>query len=142
MKPAKIVKEPKIGDEYFMLIISDDGSHEWWIYRVRSIQNRNTTDRAYQGRLPDHFVRYVYAIAVFSWTWGKRSAKSGDYGWLDPISDDWRKKWRADEEPRDLFRTKKAAIKYEIAQHDPTYYDDPEQGAKILAKLQNMLKRA
>lgn len=131
MKPAKI------GDEYFSLYIDEETlSHEWWIYRVRSIQNRKV------AAWSDRTTRYVYAIAVFSWTWGKRSTKSGDYGWLDPISDDWRKKWRADEEPRDLFRTKKAAIKYEIASHDPRYYDDPEQGAKILAKLQNMIKRA
>jgi len=135
MKPAKI------GDEYFMLIISDDLTHEWWIYRVRSIQNR-TVDNGYPPLIPRRVIRYVYAIAVFSWTWGKRSTKSGDYGWLDPISDDWRKKWRADEEPRDLFKTKKAAIKYEIATHDPEYFDDPAESARVLTKLQNMLKRS
>lgn len=136
------VKPAKIGDEYFRLFVNDDGMHEWWTYRVRSIQNRNITPKEYQGRLPDRIVRYVYAVAIFSWTWGKLSTKAGDYGWLDPISDDWRVKWRADEEPRDLFRTKKAALKYEIATHDPEYFDDPAEGVRVLTKLQNMLKRA
>src|SRR5690606_8090719 len=131
----------KIGDEYFMLIINDDLSHEWWIYRVRSIQNR-TVDNGYPPLIKPRIIRYVYAIAVFSWTWGKRSTKTGDYGWTDSISDDWRKKWRADEEPRDLFKTKKAAIKYEIATHDPENFDDPAEGARVLTKLQNMLKRS
>lgn len=136
------MREPKIGDEYFSLFIDPEtGEHEWWIYRVRSIQNRKRKSMFPGfGSLPS--VRYVYAIGVFSWTWGKRSSKAGDFGWLDPISDDWRKKWKAGEEPRDLFETKKAALKSELSRYDADDYDDPTIADKVFRKLENMLARS
>jgi len=129
----------KIGHEYLALDISDtDATHSWSVWRVRTIQNRK--------RSSGITVRYVYAILVESWTWGKRSTKAGDYGWLDPVPEWCRKKWRADEEPRGIFKTKKDAIKHELATHkkymSPEDYDDPAMFDRITTKLENMLKRA
>lgn len=136
-------KEPKIGAEYFSLNIDEDNAtHDWSIYRVRTIQNRKPK---FGGRVGLITVRYVYAILVESYTWGKRSTKSGDYGWLPNIPQWCRHKWRADAEPSDMFKTKKAAIRHELDRYKEYVRDDfdnPDMHLKILTKLENMLKRA
>lgn len=136
-------REPKIGAEYFSLTVDEDNAtHDWSIYRVRTIQNRRPKFGSRPGIIT---VRYVYAILVADWTWGKRSTKSGDYGWLPRIPQWCRHKWRADEEPRNMFKTKKAAIKHELDGYrdaSPEDFDNPDMLPKIIAKLENMLKRA
>jgi len=136
-------KEPKIGAEYFSLNVDeDDATHDWSIYRIRSIQNRKPR---FGGRPGLITVRYVYAILVADWTYGKRSTKSGDYGWLPNIPQWCRHKWRVTDEPSGIFKTKKAAIKRELDRYKDYVQDDldnPDMLPKILTKLENMLKRA
>lgn len=111
-------------------------------YRVRSIQNRRPK---FGGRPGLITVRYVYAILVADYTWGKRSTKAGDYGWLPRIPEWCRHKWRAGEEPSGMFATKKAAIKHELERYKRCTWEDfdtPGMHEKILTKLENMLKRA
>lgn len=135
-----MIKEPKIGDEYFHLFIDEStGEHEWWIYRVRSVQNR-VTKSMFPDLIPDHVTRYVYAIQINEFTWGKRSKKHGDFGWLDPISSVWRDKWKVGTKPHGLFLTKKQALKAEMAEYDARNYDSPEIADKVLKKLKRMIK--
>lgn len=138
-----MTREPKIGAEYFSLNIDEEnGSHDWSTHRVRSLQNRRLK---FGGRPGMITVRYVYAILVADYTWGKRSTKSGDYGWLPRIPQWCRHKWRVTDEPSGMFKTKKAAIQHELDRYKKYTredFDTPGMHEKILTKLENMLKRA
>lgn len=120
----------KVGDEFLQCTVSDgDGKIDWTRWRVRTIRGG-----------------FVYAIAVYPWTWGKRSKKRGDFGWLDPIGPLWRRKWRVGgTRPPELGATRLQAITHEIASvkryGEPDDYDRPETYAKAIRTLQSMQTR-
>lgn len=59
--------------------------------------------------------RAFYTLKNFV-TWGKLSKRHGDYGWLDPIADVWRKRIPVNGNlPTGMGRSKQAAIRSYIA---------------------------
>lgn len=122
----------KIGDTWYAVnVVDDTGTIEWDVYTIRTIRGG-----------------YVYATARNKWTWGKRSTRNGDFGWLDPIDPLWRVKWRIGAEPSSyhcMARSRKAAIKLQIASlkayGDDDNYKEPGTLAKVIKTLGTMLKR-
>jgi len=89
----------------------------------------------------------ITAIWKLSHTWGKRSRKHGDHGWLDPIPAWCRKTWRVvdmERWPRSgpfawmLFTTKRAAIRDAIKTTEPDDFDTTEQYDRHIASLKRM----
>jgi hypothetical protein len=83
----------------------------------------------------------ITAIWKLSHTWGKRSKKQGDFGWLDPIPAWCRNTWREDRPIPSwfmLFTTKRQAIRHFIKTHDPEDFDTPEQAERALIGLNRM----
>ena len=114
----------KVGQTLYMIGADPDGTPtvETWI--VRTIRGGKIT-----------------AIWKLSHTWGKRSRKHGDFGWLDPIPAWCRKTWRADQPMPvwfQLFTTKRQAIRDAIKDHDPDDFDTLEQADRFITKLQRM----
>lgn len=79
----------------------------------------------------------VYAILKGPFTWGKRSSKHGDFGWLDPVPawcrervDGNRCSW--------LFTTKLQAIRSEIKDHHSDDFASPEIAEKALKTLKSL----
>lgn len=85
----------------------------------------------------------ITAIWKLSHTWGKRSRKHGDYGWLDPIPAWCRKTWR-DEGKRSgpyawsLFTTKRAAVQDALRTTQPDDFDTPQQYERHIDSLKRM----
>lgn len=80
----------------------------------------------------------VYATWKCSTSWGKRSSKHGDFGWLDPVPPWCRERvdlcsW--------LFTTKLQAIRDAIKRFDPTEYNTPEIAEKALKTLKSLEKK-
>lgn len=119
----------KLGDVLWTCDEDDSGKVSFTEYRVRTIR---------KGK--------AYATAIYPWTWGKLSSKSGDFGWLDPIPSWCRRAWRIGENlPYGLRTTKLAAIKEAIRIHkehgDPDDYADPATYDRITKTLASMLTR-
>ncbi|QBQ72130.1 hypothetical protein Milano_108 [Agrobacterium phage Milano] len=77
----------------------------------------------------------IYATLKGSFTWGKRSSKHGDFGWLDPVPAWCRQRvdlcsW--------LFTTKLQAIRNEIKRHHPEDFVSPEIAEKALKTLKSL----
>lgn len=86
----------------------------------------------------------VYAILKASFTWGKLSKKTGDFGWLDPIPPWCRCSKRIDAEWDGIATTKKKAIKLQISYTKRHGDDEDYQGitvAEIIRKLETLYKR-
>ena len=119
----------KVGERFLSIYVDDEGKISWDEHIVRTIRGG-----------------YVYAIQKETWTWGKRSTRTGDFGWLDPIDPHFRTKWRVGaERPARLSKTRTQAIRYAIEHHerysDPEDYEDPKTFQKVTETLQRMLKR-
>ncbi|WP_298983388.1 hypothetical protein [uncultured Roseibium sp.] len=86
----------RVGDQYWHAYYNEDADKiEWCDYRVRTIRGG-----------------YVYAIQkVDNITWGKRSKKHGDFGWLKSIPSYCRERWRVGEKSDYLSKTKSAALR-------------------------------
>ncbi len=88
-----------------------------WV--VRSIQKKRGSQTKY-GRTVSEFARnddvYVNITEkVQGITWGKRSKKNGDYGWLASISQQHRQSFKVGERlPYGVYTTKLAALKYAL----------------------------
>ncbi|WP_338854207.1 hypothetical protein WE348_23215 (plasmid) [Alteromonas macleodii] len=99
----------------------DDGSsavelQEW---HVRSIQRKRGTQTSYGVKKPlaeyyqDKYVNITQKIKGV--TWGKRSRKNGDYGFLKSIPEYFRKQFRVGNDlPSGIFTTQLSALKYAI----------------------------
>jgi len=88
----------KVGDELYQASI-DDRRVAFRKYIVRTIQNRG-------GELTAYLIKYVPGL-----TWGKRSKKRDDVGWLDPIDPMFREKI-TDRKDSDRFsKTKVASVR-------------------------------
>jgi hypothetical protein len=72
----------KKGDIGYCVMWSDDDTKfEFWEYHLRTVQRRKV------GYLQDHRVLYHYwAPKLKGTTWGKKSRKHGDFGWLPMAS--------------------------------------------------------
>ena len=119
----------KIGDEFYSYSVDDNGKVELETHVLRTIRGK-----------------YAYAIHKHEFTWGKRSGKAGDYGWLDPIWPEWRTEWRiAGDRPTKRATSKLMAIRQAIKDHqrwsEPDDYPDPTMHAKALKTLQAMETR-
>ena len=112
------------GQTLYMIGCEEDGrpTTETWI--VRTIRG---------GR--------ITAIWKLSHTWGKRSKKNGDFGWIDPIPAWCRKTWVADKPMPSwffLFTTKRQAIANAIKTFEREDYDSDEIAERFLAGLKRM----
>lgn len=87
----------KVGQSLWMVMIDDDSKITMEEYVIRTIRG---------GK--------VHAIWKLQCTWGKRSTKSGDFGWLSPIPAWTRNSWKIDGEPWNLHTTKLQAIRSEL----------------------------
>ena len=109
----------KIGQILYTCYVNEDtGKVDFGEYHVRTIRKGN-----------------VYAVWKCSVTWGKRSSKHGDFGWLDPVPAWCRERadlcsW--------LFTTKLQAIRNEIKTFDPTEFKTPEIAEKALKSLKTL----
>jgi len=88
-----------------------------WI--VRSIQARRGT-KSRMGcptRFFSESTKYVNITQKIDLvTWGKRSSKTGDYGWLKTIPADFRKQFAVGHSlPRGIYTTIRAAVLCEVA---------------------------
>lgn len=84
----------KVGTILYWLTTENDGSPTVEEYHVRTIRGGKIT-----------------AIWKLKCTWGKRSTKNGDFGWLDPIPAWTRKSWYIGAPlPFKFFTTKRQAI--------------------------------
>ena len=87
----------------------EDGTLTPFVYVVRTIRGGN-----------------VYAILKASYTWGKLSAKSGHYGWLDPLPPLTRDRTRQGNKFYGLFTTKRQAL-LDVKKHiskNKKWYDE------------------
>lgn len=114
----------KVGQTLYNIGVAEDGSPttETWI--IRTIRGGKVT-----------------AIWKLSHTWGKRTKKHGDFGWLDPIPAWCRRTWREDGPiPRwyGLFTTKRQAVMHEIKNFHEDDFDTPEQAERFITKLKRM----
>ncbi|NTI22398.1 hypothetical protein G6M87_11065 [Rhizobium rhizogenes] len=85
----------------------------------------------------------VHLIWKLECTWGKRSSKSGDFGWLKRIPAWTRTKWRVSgEPPPHLKTTKLAAIRHELKTAVAGDFDTDEAFEKAKKTLKSMESRA
>lgn len=90
----------------------------------------------------------AYLTLKESWTWGKRSKKNGDFGWLDPVPAWCRNRVLEGSPGADMFRpTKRGALMAALAAERRTRarYKDAETRAccdLAIAALSARLKRA
>jgi hypothetical protein len=113
----------KIGQELYTLSIEDDGKCSIETYKVRTIRHG-----------------FVYAILVASFTWGKKSTRHGDFGWLDPINSCFRQSCKIGEKFHNLHTTKRGAWAYP-GNLDWIDDSDPEE-ARIREKIKKTIKSA
>lgn len=90
----------KVGDAYFLAGVDDAGkafADEWILRTIRG--------------------GYGFLVMKADFvTWGKRSSKTGDYGWLDPIDPLFRRRFRLEDGvPADFARSSVAAYRKALA---------------------------
>lgn len=111
----------KIGQDLYTIFCDDDGKVEIWTYRIRSIR---------KGK--------VAATLVADFTWGKRSSKAGDYGWL-PNTPAWTRRTFSENRPvTDLWTTKLQAIRAELKTLDVDHFDSQEAYDRAKRSLKSM----
>lgn len=106
---------------------TETGKFEWNEYILRTIRG---------GK--------AFATMKLPWTWGKRSKKNGDFGWLDPVSPEWRRWWLLGKMPdwMDLHTTKLAALRYAKKQMEEGDFDNDDAYRKALKTVDSMITRA
>lgn len=118
----------KVGDIYHSFYLDDeDMSVTWWEHHVRTIRAGKVT-----------------AIVKNPVTWGKRSKKHGDFGWLKNIPQLYRESWSIREKPYDLYKTKLMAINAEIQKQkkrDWYYPEDYKNYMKKLLQIKGRIRR-
>jgi len=111
----------KPGKVYYGIVHDDNGKPSFDEWVVRTVRGGKVT-----------------AILKASFTWGKRSTKAGDYGWLPRIPAWCRTTWRIDREPFGIFTTKLQAVRHELKTTEPDDFDQPEQYDRFMAGLKRM----
>lgn len=88
--------------------------------------------------------KYGYLVLKASFTWGKRSGKTGDYGWLDPIPAWCRQKFRLESGPPKLYaRSKSQALRLALADERQSIAEGFGEATseKIVKTLEAWIKR-
>jgi hypothetical protein len=113
----------KPGDILYQVLHEDDGKPTMEEWHIRTIRGGKIT-----------------AIWKLPHTWGKRSKKHGDFGWLDPIPAWCRQTWRVGSKPIGLSTTRRQAIRtaLQYAEKYPQDHDTPEQRDRFIAGLKRM----
>ena len=120
----------KVGDIFYSFHVDDETlKSEFSEYTVRTIRG---------GK--------IYAIEKNCCTWGRRSKKHGDFGWLESFNPMWRHSWRIDGKlPWGIFRTKLMAVNAEIKLYTKTdwkkWYGTTEDYDKYMKKMLSVKKR-
>lgn len=113
----------RVGQTLYQILHEDDGKPtvEEWI--VRTVRGDKATA--------------IWKLAGI--TWGKRSKKHGDFGWLDPLPAWTRQTWRIEGTgPLGLRTTKKAAVAEALKNAEPDDFDTPEQFERYVAGLKRI----
>lgn len=104
-------------------------SLEEWV--VRSIQRKRGSKSKFGFKLPESLQRkdlYVNVTQrVKSVTWGKRSNKIGDFGWLKSIPQEFREQFAVGENlPYGMYTTKLSALKHALkeSQAEVRWYEE------------------
>jgi len=99
----------------------DDGSstvevQEWAVRSIRRKRGSQTRYGFKQFAAEINNEKYVNLIRkIKNTTWGKRSTRNGDFGWLPSIPDYYRKQFKeGDCLPRGVYTTKRAAFKFAL----------------------------
>lgn len=105
---------------------TETGKFEWFEYVLRTIRG---------GK--------AYATQKNICTWGKKSSKNGDYGWLDPIAPMWRQDWRLGNMPAwmDLHTTKLAALRYAKKTMEAGDFENDEAYEKAKKTVESMITK-
>jgi hypothetical protein len=94
--------------------------------------------------------KYAYAVWKNVFTYGKRSKKNGDFGWLRPIGPEWRtrlSRFQTDDwfnispKSHSLFPTKLSALKDEFASQTEDNFDSHEIFEKAMRTLKSMITK-
>ncbi len=151
--PASIIKKGVV--LYQVLVFTDEDKTEIAIeeWVVRSIKRKpgSQTRYGYAQPMAGFSSQRVYVVHKVKFvTWGKRSNKHGDFGWLPGVPSDFRTWFSVgDDLPAGLYTTKRAALKYAadakvtslkrcyILQKEET---DPEEIAEWKTELEDMEK--
>lgn len=105
---------------------ADEQKVEQWQYIVRTIRKNR-----------------VYCIAHLPGvTWGKKSSKTGDYGWLDPVHQDFRIKLLQGIPSTELFTTKLKAACYALNKLDREDFSSNEDYNTAGRKLYNVVNKS
>jgi hypothetical protein len=110
-----------LNQDLYTLTIEDNGTCHIETYRIKTIRG---------GK--------VYACLVDSFTWGKKSTKHGDFGWLEPIDPLFRKSCNVGDKFYNLHTTKRAAWA-DRKNLDWIDDSDPEE-SKIREKIKRTIK--
>jgi len=91
------------------------GFEEWVVYTIRA--RRGDNSRSGIPVLRDtKKPKVVNLIQKNSSTWGRKTKKTGDFGWLPPFYTCYRRQFRVGEDlPSGMYTTKRAALAYELA---------------------------
>lgn len=118
----------KIGQVFWSAnFYPDTGKFEWDEYVLRTIRG---------GK--------AFATQKNDATWGKRSKKHGDFGWLDPINPMWRRSWSLKTGMptwMDLHTTKLAALRAARKGYEPGDFDTDELYQKAMKTLDSMITK-
>jgi len=113
-----------------------------WI--VRSIQAKRGTKSRFGCPAPyaDTARQYVNLVAKIDYlTWGKRSSKNGNYGWLKSISPLFRKQFEVGENlPVGIYTTVRASVLFEIKSFEESiaWYRSAIEGESDATSLEEL----
>ncbi|QNH71479.1 hypothetical protein PP938_gp031 [Rhizobium phage AF3] len=126
--------EIKLGKIFYEIIADETtGKIEFWEWHIVTVRGK-----------------WAYAVVKLDCTYGKRSKKAGDFGWLRPVppwtrkklsrfqTDDW---FNIAPSRYGMFPTKLTALKEEIKHQDPRNFDEPEAYEKAMKTMKSMLTR-
>jgi hypothetical protein len=114
----------KEGQTLYSVCIEDDGKCSMDIYKVRTIRGG-----------------IVHAILFDTFTWGKKSKKHGDFGWLDPIPNWCRERCKEGEKFRHLYTTKLSAWKDAEKIVKKIFDEDEEESIKATKTIKSQIGR-
>lgn len=121
----------KVGVTLYLVLSSTDNGKskteitEWVVRSIRKKRGPQTkyNDKRFGNGDNNDYVNLIWKIDGVSW--GKRSSKNGDFGWLK-IPSFCRKQFRVGNDlPHGFFTTKRAALKWAEKEHVETikWYD-------------------
>jgi hypothetical protein len=91
------------------------GFEEWIVYTIRA-RRGDKTRSGFDVSGGINKPKAVNLIQKNASTWGKKTKKTGDYGWLPPFHPGYRRQFRVGEDlPSGVYTTKRAALAYELA---------------------------